>query len=627
MFHLLYKMSLYFIPHIDHSSMFQTSHKLNIFGNIDIGCGLHGKELESGHGGVNQLGGVFVNGRPLPDVVRQRIVELAHQGVRPCDISRQLRVSHGCVSKILGRYYETGSIKPGVIGGSKPKVATPKVVDAITRYKLENPTMFAWEIRDRLLAEGICSSENVPSVSSINRIVRNKAADRAKYSPSGQTSPSMSNAGSPPLTQTSSPNGDALQRQGTYSISGILGIPNQNAQNMADPNGAKRKREDQPVSNGHEPEIKTEPISTNNNLDMWYASRPTKIARPDDDNTTDPHQQGTQIANGAHIYPVGPPQPAHPPSYDTQFISTGATTTASDINKGVEYSISSPAIATVTHSESSHPTSNNYPPTIETVATLAPESSIPQDIKPVIIVATSDVQVANVQSEEFDEGTNPLNWSLEKGQPGSIIPGQNLCLLQTFIFYLLFKYKLVFSQKILWNNLFSITEEALNWSSLFIVANNNNNNNNTTSNNNNTPSPKPGTPSSQGGGSLTELKPVQPTITQSYTQLPPFTGQFSSQANNYNSTHPTYQGQPVVGTVVPPIVISGAQYNTGNIPSGEYYNSVPYTQYNTTPYTDPAWTAMRYGPSGIINAPYYYPPTVSGRTEPNTTTAASPSKT
>ncbi|XP_060245658.1 paired box protein Pax-8 isoform X3 [Meriones unguiculatus] len=131
--------------------------------------------IRSGHGGLNQLGGAFVNGRPLPEVVRQRIVDLAHQGVRPCDISRQLRVSHGCVSKILGsRYYETGSIRPGVIGGSKPKVATPKVVEKIGDYKRQNPTMFAWEIRDRLLAEGVCDNDTVPSVSSINRIIRTK---------------------------------------------------------------------------------------------------------------------------------------------------------------------------------------------------------------------------------------------------------------------------------------------------------------------------------------------------------------------------------------------------------------------------------------------------------------------
>merc|ERR1719273_29719 len=157
-------------------------------GNPEDQDHMHQDSKRKRHGGVNQMGGVFVNGRPLPDMVRQRIVELAHNGVRPCDISRQLRVSHGCVSKILSRFYETGNYKAGVIGGSKPKVATPHVVDAIAKYKKDNPTMFAWEIRDRLLSEGVCTHDNVPSVSSINRIVRNKAAEKAKGSHAGSTS-------------------------------------------------------------------------------------------------------------------------------------------------------------------------------------------------------------------------------------------------------------------------------------------------------------------------------------------------------------------------------------------------------------------------------------------------------
>jgi transposase len=72
-----------------------------------------------GQGRVNQLGGLFINGRPLPHHIRWKIVEMAASGVRPCNISRQLKVSHGCVSKILNRFQETGSIRPGVIGGSK----------------------------------------------------------------------------------------------------------------------------------------------------------------------------------------------------------------------------------------------------------------------------------------------------------------------------------------------------------------------------------------------------------------------------------------------------------------------------------------------------------------------------
>ncbi|XP_056239222.1 paired box protein Pax-5-like [Seriola aureovittata] len=161
------------------------------------------------NGGVNQLGGVFVNGRPLPHVVRQRIVELAQFGVRPCEISRRLRVSHGCVSKILARYNETGSIRPGVIGGSKPKVATPKVVQRVLHLKHTNPTMFAWEIRDRLMLEQVCDHDSVPSISSINRIIRSKVQSESCEVVSSASSVAM---------------GATHSSESTYSIRGILGI-------------------------------------------------------------------------------------------------------------------------------------------------------------------------------------------------------------------------------------------------------------------------------------------------------------------------------------------------------------------------------------------------------------------
>ncbi|CDQ59221.1 unnamed protein product [Oncorhynchus mykiss] len=199
------------------------------------------------YGEVNQLGGVFVNGRPLPNSIRIRIVELAQLGIRPCDISRQLRVSHGCVSKILARYNETGSILPGAIGGSKPRVTTPNVVKSIRDYKQGDPGIFAWEIRDRLLADAVCDKYNVPSVSSISRILRNKIGNLSQpgqyenskpihpqlsynhmypYSYPSAMSPTGTKIGSGPGIPVT-PGHVSLSRHGwpsVHTVSNILGI-------------------------------------------------------------------------------------------------------------------------------------------------------------------------------------------------------------------------------------------------------------------------------------------------------------------------------------------------------------------------------------------------------------------
>lgn len=68
-----------------------------------------------------------------------------------------------------------------MIGGSKPRVATPEVEARIEDYKRDNPGIFSWEIRDRLIKEGICDRTSAPSVSAISRLLRGRdPEDEAK---------------------------------------------------------------------------------------------------------------------------------------------------------------------------------------------------------------------------------------------------------------------------------------------------------------------------------------------------------------------------------------------------------------------------------------------------------------
>jgi hypothetical protein len=83
------------------------------------------------------------------------------------------------VSKILSRYAETGSIKPGSIGGNKSKALSANIEQKIDEYKNTYPhgPMFVWEIREKLIRDGVCKPASLPSVNTLTRLLHNNTHD------------------------------------------------------------------------------------------------------------------------------------------------------------------------------------------------------------------------------------------------------------------------------------------------------------------------------------------------------------------------------------------------------------------------------------------------------------------
>ena len=128
--------------------------------------------LVQGSATFNQLGGFFRNGLPLPVPVRHRIIEMYELGMRPCEISRQLRISHGCVSKLVAKYNETGSFHPGPAKIKTTQDVSSQVRTKIEEYQKASPGIFSWEVRDSLLADGFCTKQSLPTVPVISRLLR-----------------------------------------------------------------------------------------------------------------------------------------------------------------------------------------------------------------------------------------------------------------------------------------------------------------------------------------------------------------------------------------------------------------------------------------------------------------------
>uniref|UniRef100_A0A914GVA4 Paired box protein Pax-6 n=1 Tax=Globodera rostochiensis TaxID=31243 RepID=A0A914GVA4_GLORO len=209
-----------------------------------------------GQGRVNQLGGVFINGRPLPHEKRVQIVEMARRGIKPCKISRELKVSHGAVSKILNRFHETGSISPGQIGGNpRSRLSIQAVRQHILRLREEQPSLSAGQVQQMLVQRSICSRQNVPSSSRINRLLKAyKQQQQQMVKPRPKSAEAAKSGGEKPLSHSienilggdnggkQSPNGHANGTIGGAEVGRPLAVvspPSSSASSVSSSNAAQ----------------------------------------------------------------------------------------------------------------------------------------------------------------------------------------------------------------------------------------------------------------------------------------------------------------------------------------------------------------------------------------------------
>ena len=151
---------------------------------------------------------------------------MAELGIRPCDISRQLKVSHGCISKLLSKYNDTGSFEPGRAQRKTSRDVSSEVKNKIEEYRRAAPGIFSWEVKEKLVVDGYCTKESLPPLTVISRMLRRVKSTGSDYMDKSEAE----NSDAESEGDTSSTNsGDAGKpkprpKRRSFSIANILSI-------------------------------------------------------------------------------------------------------------------------------------------------------------------------------------------------------------------------------------------------------------------------------------------------------------------------------------------------------------------------------------------------------------------
>ena len=117
---------------------------------------------------------ITYNDRRLRNFVRERVLDLHHDGVSQRTIAHQLCASRRFVQNVLRDYDLTNSCFQLPKRHKGHTVLTPDAAECIEIEKICKPSIYTSELQNRLVLDGVLHPADLPHPSTITKFVRNE---------------------------------------------------------------------------------------------------------------------------------------------------------------------------------------------------------------------------------------------------------------------------------------------------------------------------------------------------------------------------------------------------------------------------------------------------------------------
>ena len=123
---------------------------------------------------INHAGGLYDNGRSLPQFIRERVLDLHHEGISQRGIAQELSTSRHFVQNVIRDYDATNASCQPLKSHKGHSVLTPNAIECIESEKLCKPSVYCTELQNRLVLDGVVHPADLPHASTISYFLRKK---------------------------------------------------------------------------------------------------------------------------------------------------------------------------------------------------------------------------------------------------------------------------------------------------------------------------------------------------------------------------------------------------------------------------------------------------------------------